>query len=74
MVDSCAQGPRPQASQRGTSGPHNVLLEGSPIILPLKRVGLQHDRFTKIQLRQGDDVHLHTGSSFAPANDAGTAV
>ena len=29
-----------------------VLPRSSPIILPLKRVGLQHDRFTKIQLRQ----------------------
>ena len=33
-----------------------VLPRYSPIILPLKRVGLQHDRFTKIQLRQGDTV------------------
>lgn len=36
-----------------------VLPRSSPIILPLKRAGLQHDRFTKIQLRQGDDVELY---------------
>lgn len=36
-----------------------VLPRHSPIILPLKRVGLQHDRFTKIQLRQGDIVNLY---------------
>jgi len=36
-----------------------VLPRSSPIILPLKRVGLQHDRFTKIQLRQGDAIHLY---------------
>ena len=36
-----------------------VLPRYSPIILPLKRVGLQHDRFTKIQLRQGDTVCLY---------------
>jgi hypothetical protein len=36
-----------------------VLPRDSPIILPLKRVGLQHDRFTKIQLRQGDTVRLY---------------
>jgi hypothetical protein len=36
-----------------------VLPSDSPIILPLKRVGLQHDRFTKIQLRQGDTVRLY---------------
>jgi len=36
-----------------------VLPRNSPIILPLKRVGLQHDRFTKIQLRQNDTVNLY---------------
>lgn len=36
-----------------------VLPASSPIILPLKRVGLQHDRFTKIQLRQGDGIDLY---------------
>jgi len=36
-----------------------VLPRTSPIILPLKRVGLQHDRFTKIQLRQGDSIQLY---------------
>jgi hypothetical protein len=36
-----------------------VLRGDSPIILPLKRVGLQHDRFTKIQLRQGDVINLY---------------
>mmetsp|Transcript_10505 Transcript_10505/g.23637 ORF Transcript_10505/g.23637 Transcript_10505/m.23637 type:complete len:403 (-) Transcript_10505:197-1405(-) len=36
-----------------------VLPQSSPIILPLKRVGLQHDRFTKIQLRQGDVIDLY---------------
>jgi len=36
-----------------------VLPRSSPIILPLKRVGLQHDRFTKIQLRQGDTIDLY---------------
>mmetsp|Transcript_7859 Transcript_7859/g.12795 ORF Transcript_7859/g.12795 Transcript_7859/m.12795 type:complete len:383 (+) Transcript_7859:156-1304(+) len=36
-----------------------VLARSSPIILPLKRVGLQHDRFTKIQLRQGDSIELY---------------
>lgn len=36
-----------------------VLERRSPIILPLKRVGLQHDRFTKIQLRQGDRINLY---------------
>jgi hypothetical protein len=36
-----------------------VLPKSSPIILPLKRVGLQHDRFTKIQMRQGDSIHLY---------------
>lgn len=36
-----------------------VLPRGSPIILPLKRVGMQHDRFTKIQLREGDEINLY---------------
>jgi len=36
-----------------------VLPWSSPIILPLKRVGLQHDRFTKVQLRQGDSIQLY---------------
>lgn len=36
-----------------------VLPASSPIILPLKRVGLQHDRFTKIQLRRGDWIDLY---------------
>jgi hypothetical protein len=36
-----------------------VLPANSPIILPLKRVGLQHDRFTKIQLRKGDYIDLY---------------
>ena len=36
-----------------------VLPRYSPIIISLKRVGLQHDRFTKIQLRQGDTVCLY---------------
>jgi len=36
-----------------------VMPRSSPIILPLKRVGLQHDRFTKIQLRQGDSIELY---------------
>lgn len=36
-----------------------VLPARCPIILPLKRVGLQHDRFTKIQLRQGDSIDLY---------------
>jgi len=38
---------------------YEVLPSNSPIILPLKRVGLQHDRFTKIQLRQGDVIDLY---------------
>jgi len=36
-----------------------VLPRKSPIILPLKRVGMQHDRFTKIQLREGDMIRLY---------------
>lgn len=36
-----------------------VLPNASPVILPLKRVGLQHDRFTKIQLREGDVIWLY---------------
>eukprot|EP00397_Hematodinium_sp_SG-2012_P012352 GEMP01012520.1.p1 GENE.GEMP01012520.1~~GEMP01012520.1.p1 ORF type:complete len:367 (-),score=70.43 GEMP01012520.1:1569-2669(-) len=36
-----------------------VLPRHSPIILPLKRVGMQHDRFTKIQLREGDVINLY---------------
>lgn len=36
-----------------------VLPPSCPIILPLKRVGLQHDRFTKIQLRRGDWIDLY---------------
>jgi len=36
-----------------------VMPRSSPIILPLKRVGLQHDRSTKIQLRQGDCIDLY---------------
>ena len=36
-----------------------VLKKDVPIILPLKRIGLQHDRFTKIQLREGDTVLLY---------------
>lgn len=52
------QGIVPQAD-RILGSRFEVLPRGSPIILPLKRVGLQHDRFTKIQLRQGDDIHLY---------------
>jgi len=53
-----AHGVVPQAD-RILGSRFEVLPRSSPIILPLKRVGLQHDRFTKIQLRQGDDVHLY---------------
>lgn len=53
-----AQGVVPQAD-RILGSRFEVLPRSSPIILPLKRVGLQHDRFTKIQLRQGDYIHLY---------------
>jgi len=53
-----AQGVVPQAD-RILGSRFEVLPRNSPIILPLKRVGLQHDRFTKIQLRQGDSIHLY---------------
>merc|ERR1719456_2054612 len=36
-----------------------VVPRTSPIILPLKRMGLQHDRFTKMQLREGDAIRLY---------------
>jgi len=52
-----AQGVVPQAD-RILGSRFEVLPRSSPIILPLKRVGLQHDRFTKIQLRQGDCILL----------------
>eukprot|EP00930_Biecheleria_cincta_P072454 TRINITY_DN5984_c1_g2_i1.p1 TRINITY_DN5984_c1_g2~~TRINITY_DN5984_c1_g2_i1.p1 ORF type:complete len:416 (+),score=86.99 TRINITY_DN5984_c1_g2_i1:67-1248(+) len=53
-----AQGVVPQAD-RILGSRFEVLPRNSPIILPLKRVGLQHDRFTKIQLRQGDSILLY---------------
>jgi len=53
-----AQGVVPQAD-RILGSRFEVLPRSSPIILPLKRVGLQHDRFTKIQLRQGDSIELY---------------
>jgi len=53
-----AAGVVPQAD-RVLGSRFEVLNQNSPIILPLKRVGLQHDRFTKIQLRQGDEIHLY---------------
>ncbi|CAE7415060.1 unnamed protein product [Symbiodinium sp. KB8] len=53
-----AQGVVPQAD-RILGSRFEVLPRSSPIILPLKRVGLQHDRFTKIQLRQGDCILLY---------------
>ncbi|CAE8628112.1 unnamed protein product [Polarella glacialis] len=53
-----AQGVVPQAD-RILGSRFEVLPRSSPIILPLKRVGLLHDRFTKIQLRQGDAIHLY---------------
>lgn len=53
-----AQGIVPQAD-RILGSRFEVLPQASPIILPLKRVGLQHDRFTKIQLRQGDLIDLY---------------
>jgi len=53
-----AQGVVPQAD-RILGSRFEVLPRSSPIILPLKRVGLQHDRFTKIQLRHGDYIHLY---------------
>jgi len=53
-----AQGVVPQAD-RILGSRFEVLPRTSPIILPLKRVGLQHDRFTKIQLRQGDSIELY---------------
>jgi len=53
-----AQGVVPQAD-RILGSRFEVLPRSSPIILPLKRVGLQHDRFTKIQLRQGDIIKLY---------------
>ncbi|CAJ1359424.1 unnamed protein product [Effrenium voratum] len=52
------QGVVPQAD-RILGSRFEVLPRSSPIILPLKRVGLQHDRFTKIQLRQGDSILLY---------------
>jgi hypothetical protein len=56
----CAEAPGvvPQAD-RILGSRFEVLPRASPIILPLKRVGLQHDRFTKIQLRQGDSIQLY---------------
>merc|ERR1719399_472942 len=53
-----APGVVPQAD-RILGSRFEVLPRSSPIILPLKRVGLQHDRFTKIQLRQGDTIELY---------------
>mmetsp|Transcript_68562 Transcript_68562/g.198971 ORF Transcript_68562/g.198971 Transcript_68562/m.198971 type:complete len:392 (-) Transcript_68562:257-1432(-) len=53
-----AQGVVPQAD-RILGSRFEVLPRSSPIILPLKRVGLQHDRFTKIQLRQNDSIWLY---------------
>lgn len=53
-----SQGVVPQAD-RILGSRFEVLPRTSPIILPLKRVGLQHDRFTKIQLRQGDSIELY---------------
>lgn len=53
-----SQGVVPQAD-RILGSRFEVLPRSSPIILPLKRVGLQHDRFTKIQLRQGDIIELY---------------
>lgn len=53
-----AQGVVPQAD-RILGSRFEVLPRSSPIILPLKRVGLQHDRFTKIQLRHGDCIDLY---------------
>mmetsp|Transcript_82472 Transcript_82472/g.238199 ORF Transcript_82472/g.238199 Transcript_82472/m.238199 type:complete len:385 (+) Transcript_82472:238-1392(+) len=53
-----APGVVPQAD-RILGSRFEVLPRNSPIILPLKRVGLQHDRFTKVQLRQGDSIHLY---------------
>jgi len=53
-----AQGVVPSAD-RILGSRFEVLPRSSPIILPLKRVGLQHDRFTKIQLRQGDSILLY---------------
>eukprot|EP00928_Gymnodinium_smaydae_P026718 TRINITY_DN20895_c0_g1_i1.p1 TRINITY_DN20895_c0_g1~~TRINITY_DN20895_c0_g1_i1.p1 ORF type:complete len:424 (-),score=73.53 TRINITY_DN20895_c0_g1_i1:102-1271(-) len=53
-----AEGIVPQAD-RILGSRFEVLPASSPIILPLKRVGLQHDRFTKIQLRQGDKIDLY---------------
>jgi len=52
------QGVVPQAD-RILGSRLEVLPMRCPIILPLKRVGLQHDRFTKIQLRQGDGIDLY---------------
>lgn len=52
------QGVVPQAD-RILGGRFEVLPRNSPIILPLKRIGLQHDRFTKIQMRQGDSIYLY---------------
>jgi len=53
-----AQGVVPQAD-RILGSRFEVLPRSSPIILPLKRVGLQHDRFAKIQLRQNDSISLY---------------
>lgn len=53
-----AHGVVPQAD-RILGSRFEVLPASSPIILPLKRVGLQHDRFTKVQLRQGDAIDLY---------------
>ena len=36
-----------------------VLPGNGPIVIPLKRAGLQHDRFTKLQLRQGDFIRFY---------------
>lgn len=53
-----ATGVVPQAD-RILGSRFEVLAKTSPVILPLKRVGLQHDRFTKIQLREGDIIYLY---------------
>eukprot|EP00916_Digyalum_oweni_P011173 GHVL01018548.1.p1 GENE.GHVL01018548.1~~GHVL01018548.1.p1 ORF type:complete len:356 (-),score=63.69 GHVL01018548.1:132-1139(-) len=36
-----------------------VIPRGQPIIMSLKRLGLQHDRFTPTYIRQGDEILLY---------------
>jgi hypothetical protein len=54
-------GPVPNA-ERTLGCRVEVFPRSCPLLVPLKRLGLQHDRFTQLTLREGDELLMYVSS------------